>query len=331
MSVTRTASAPRAGAVTSAGPVAAVRAAETDRRFYAFALDRVIAWGIDLVVALVAQHYLLAGEQAYVRVLLVLATMLAVDGVLALMLGVTGFTPGRWCCGLRVVDVRTGRPIGTARAVLRAMIVGCAMAPFGLGLAALARSALDDPEQLRRGWHDRLVSSVVVDVRPLARVEQHEDTPRSAVVNLTAMRLVPARRTPSMADPARDSTRAPGSGGRPGSDVAPAAWGLVFDTGERVRVDTSVLIGRRPAPREGERGVRLVALPSVDRSVSETHAQVLVTRDRTLVVTDLGSTNGSVLRRQSVSRQLTSRRSATLLEGDVLHLGDRSMTVVRLA
>jgi uncharacterized RDD family membrane protein YckC len=309
-----------------------LRLAEVDRRFYAFVVDRVLAWGVDLAVALVAQHYLLDRGHVFAGVLVVVVTVPAVGGVLAVVLGVTGGTPGRWCCGLRVVDVRTAGPIGAGPSLLRAMVVGCATVPFGLGLAALARSALADPEHLRRGWHDRLVSSVVVDVGLPSRVEQTEGMAPRAVVNLTAMRLVPARRTPSDADPTRIGAGAPVSGSRPAQAApgAPAAWGLVFDTGVRVRVDASVVIGRRPEPREGERGVRLVGLPSSDMSLSQTHLQVVVTRDGTLVGTDLGSTNGSVLRRRSVSRPLTPGRPATLVDGDVVHLGDRAMTVIRL-
>jgi pSer/pThr/pTyr-binding forkhead associated (FHA) protein len=95
-------------------------------------------------------------------------------------------------------------------------------------------------------------------------------------------------------------------------------------------VETIVLIGRRPEPRPGEEGARLVGLPSSDMSVSKTHAQVAVAPDGTLVVTDRGSTNGSVLRRQGVTKPLTAGRPATLLDGDVVTLGDRTMTVVRI-
>jgi pSer/pThr/pTyr-binding forkhead associated (FHA) protein len=57
---------------------------------------------------------------------------------------------------------------------------------------------------------------------------------------------------------------------------------------------------------------------------------VAMTPDGTLVVTDRGSTNGSVLRRQGVAKPLTAGRPATLLAGDVVNLGDRTMTVVRI-
>jgi uncharacterized RDD family membrane protein YckC len=326
VSVVSTTSAPATAPVNPASPEAGLRVAETDRRFHAFAVDRVIAWGVDLAVAVVAQHYLMSRGHVLAGVLLVVAAVLVVGIVFAVMLGVTGSTPGKAFSGLRVIDVRTGRPIGVGPALLRSLIVTGATAPFGLGLAALAWTALTDPGHLRRGWHDRVVSSLVVDLRPVP-VEEVDDAGPRTVVNLTAMRLVPARRT-TVHDPA---LAAAVSGSTPASTprVTPA-WGLVLDTGERVRVETIVLIGRRPEPRPGEEGARLVGLPSSDMSVSTTHAQVAVAPDGTLVVTDRGSTNGSVLRRQGVTKPLTAGRPATLLDGDVVTLGDRTMTVVRI-
>jgi uncharacterized RDD family membrane protein YckC len=303
---------------TGAGP----RVAETDRRFHAFVVDRLIAWSFDLAAVVVAQHYLLSRGHVLAGALLVAATVLVVGGVFAVLLGLTGSTPGKALCGLRVVDTRTGRPIGVGPALVRTSIVGAATVPFGLGLAALAWTALADPGHLGRAWHDRRVSSLVVDRRPLAVVAESDESGPRAVVNLTAMRLVPARRTPLTA-----AVTAPTAASAPAQEPV---WGLVFDTGERVRVDTSVLIGRRPEPRAGEQDARLVGLPSSDLSVSATHARVVVTSDGTLVVTDLGSADRSVLRRQGVAKPLSGGRPATLLDGDVVHLGDRTMTVVRI-
>ena len=105
---------------------------------------------------------------------------------------------------------------------------------------------------------------------------------------------------------------------------------LTFDTGERVAVDGMVLVGRRPAGRPGESVRHLVALPSPDMSLSKTHAQVGVAGDDgALVVMDRGSTNGSVLTRQGVSRPLSGGKPTTLLDGDVVRFGDRSMEVSR--
>jgi pSer/pThr/pTyr-binding forkhead associated (FHA) protein len=104
---------------------------------------------------------------------------------------------------------------------------------------------------------------------------------------------------------------------------------LAFDTGERVPVDGVVLVGRRPSARPGEAVRHLVALPSQDMSLSKTHAQIGVAGDGALVVMDRGSTNGSVLTRQGVSRPLSGGKPTTLLEGDLVRFGDRSMEVSR--
>ncbi len=53
--------------------------------------------------------------------------------------------------------------------------------------------------------------------------------------------------------------------------------------------------------------------------------------DGTLVVIDRGSTNGSILIREGVARELTAGRAATLLDGDVVRFGDREMIVAREA
>ena len=345
---------------------AEVRVADVDRRFYAFAIDRLIAWGIDLAVAVVAVRFLASQGQVLLGVLVIVATVLVVGLVFALMVGTTGTTPGKSLLGLRLVHTGTGEPIGAGPAVLRTFVLGVAAVPFGFGLAALAWTAVADPSRLRRGWHDHLVSSLLVDTRPEpVVVEVAESGPRH-VVNLTALRLAPTRRTPEPAVPAPVPARAPArprhagptehppagaaepasrttvrdpalaQAQAPGQEPAtpaqppPATWGLEFDTGERVVVDTLVLIGRRPEPRAGEQGARLVGLPSSDMSVSKTHAQVVVASDGALVITDRGSTNGSTLLRKGMPRPLTAGRPATLLAGDQVAIGDRTMTVHRI-
>ena len=314
-----------------------VRVADPDRRFYAFALDRLIGWGIDAAVAVVAVRFLVSRGHPAAGGLLIAASVPAVGAVFSLLSGTTGVTPGKALLGLRLVHTGTGEPIGVGPAALRTCVLGIAAVPFGFGLAALAWTALADVTRMRRGWHDHLVSSVVLDARPAPVVEEpHEPAPRH-VVNLTAMRLMPPGRARAELDPAALPPRAATAvrprhaAGAPTvrAPLRATAWQLSFDTGEHVVVDTLVLIGRNPEPRTGERGARLVALPSADQSVSAIHAQVVVAPDGALVVTDRGSTNGSTLVRKGVPRPLTAGRPTTLLDGDVVTLGDRTMTVVR--
>ena len=75
----------------------------------------------------------------------------------------------------------------------------------------------------------------------------------------------------------------------------------------------------------------LVPLRSQDMSLSKTHAQLQVADDGALVVMDRGSTNGSILVRQGVARELGAGKPATLDPGDRVRFGDREMTVARRA
>lgn len=331
------------GRVAAPYPPDRVRVADLDRRFHAFAVDRLIGWGIDAAVAGAAIRLLVVRDHVLAGVLAIVATVLVVGLVSALLLGTYGATPGTWLLGLRVVRTDTGEPIGAGPAILRTCVLGLAAVPFGWGLAALAWTIVADTARLRRGWHDRLVSSVVVDVRPVAAAEevgqvgQAEQAAPGGVVNLTALRLVPSRRTPEPAEPEHATVRThepmgPQRDEPPVRVVLPSpAWEVAFDTGERVVVDTLVLVGRRPEPRRGEDGARLVGLSSADLSVSQTHAQVVVAADGALVVTDRASTNGSTLVRRGMPRPLDPGRPTTLLDGDSVTLGDRTMTVHRSA
>jgi hypothetical protein len=113
--------------------------------------------------------------------------------------------------------------------------------------------------------------------------------------------------------------------------AARAAWRVTFDTGETFVVEGLALVGRRPEPRGGEPVKHLVPLRSTDMSLSKTHAQFQVVPDGALVVMDRGSTNGSVVVRKGVSKPLTAGRPATLIDGDMVRFGDRSMSVSREA
>jgi len=273
--------------------------ADLDRRLHAFVADLVIVSGTALGVALLA-HWT-AGD-VVVPVVATVAGASAALAALAALLGTTGRTPGLAVFGLRVVPDHDGRPIGVGLATLRVLVVASATAPCGLGLIALAATALTDPAGRRRGWHDRLVDSVVVEVRVAVEVDVAETVP-GPVLNLTAARLVLARGGP-VASP-RAPTRAAVSTAR-----TPIRWGLVLDDGDEAAVDGVVLVGR---------------------AGSAALARVEVARDGALVVTDLGTADRSQVRRGGVSRPIGAGRSVTLLEDDVVTLGDRTVTVVRRA
>lgn len=340
-----------------APPVAArtdLPTADLERRYYAHVLDRALAWTTYAAVAGLG-WWLLDGPTAVVLTLL--GWVLVVQVALAVLLGLRGLSPGKAALGLRAVGAGTGRPVGVGAALLRGLVVGLAGLPtLLLGAATLAWTSASDRQ--RRGWHDHLAGTVVVDLRPVPEAEETDESRPRAIVNLTAMRLVPATARPPSAT--TRTPAAPPAGPRPSTPPTPPAppvppgpppadrpagarrravptdspastpgWQVELDSGERVVVDGLVLLGRGPVAGAGEQVRHLVPLPSQDMSVSKTHAQLQVATDGALVVMDRGSTNGSVLVRGGVSRELTPGKPVTLLDGDTVRLGDRSLRVRR--
>jgi len=312
--------------------------AELERRFRAFVVDRVVAWVVVAAAAYLVLRHLADPDRPVTGVVAVAAMVVAMGAVLAVPLGLTGSSPGRAVAGVRLVDARTGAPLGVGRAMRRQLLLGLATLPtFGIGVAVLAWTVATDPGGRRRGWHDRVVGSEVVDVRATrSREDVPEDAPEDAVprhlVNLTALRLGPV--VPASSHPVRARRTRPEPPGAAGTD-GPAAgahrgrWRVAFDTGETVPVEGPVLLGRDPEARPGEAVRHLVPLRSADMSLSKTHAQVRPTAEGLLVVTDRGSTNGSTLLRQGAVRELPVGRATTLLDGDRVRFGDREMQVLR--
>jgi len=134
--------------------------------------------------------------------------------------------------------------------------------------------------------------------------------------------VLPGRRADEVAEVA--------SGSQTGACLGrtgPPRWSLTLTTGERLVLDGLTLVGRDPQGRPGEPVARLWALPSADMSLSKTHGQFQVVPDGTVVVMDRGSTNGSLLVRGGITRELAAGRPATLRGGDVVRFGDREMRV----
>jgi len=334
-------------------------AADLERRLTAFAGDRLLGWGVAAGVAAAVRQ--VGGTSVAVALLVFVGVVVLVGLVTALLLGTTGLTPAKAALGLRVVRQSDGSPIGVGPALLRVLVLGVAGLPtLGLGAATLGWTAAMDPARRRRGLHDRIGDAIVVDVRPRPEQEETPEEQPQQLVNLTAMRLLPAppepttpaRGTPVLATirppadavppapppaapPAAPATRIPAP---PAPDaathlreaVAAARWQVAFDTGEAFEVAGLAIVGRRPEPRPGEPVRHVVPLPSSDMSLSKTHAQFQVAPDGALVVMDRGSTNGSYVVRRGMSRALTPGRPSTLLDGDVVRFGDRTMTVTRL-
>jgi uncharacterized RDD family membrane protein YckC len=329
--------------------------ADLERRYYAHVVDRGLAWASYAAVAGLA-GWLLDGPGAVL--LVVLGWVLVVQVGLAVLLGLRGMSPGKALLGLRAVSERTGDPVGVGPALLRGLVVGLSGPPtLLLGAAMLAWTSAADRARRRRGWHDHLAGTLVVDLRPAPEhVEVDEVSPRG-IVNLTAMRLVPPPARPASTPPPSTPppsiplsappsaapagppppARPPGARRRavptdaPPASSSPAAtgWVVELDSGERIGIEGLALLGRAPVARAGDRVRHLVPLRSQDMSVSKTHAQLEVAPDGALVVMDRGSTNGSVVVRAGVARELAAGRPVTLLDGDVVRLGDRALRVGR--
>ncbi|CUR61193.1 LigA [metagenome] len=379
--------------------------AQLERRFTAFAIDRILAWALLALVGVLTVMFV--SDDVWTVVGVVGGAMVLLWLVLAVLLGMSGTSPGKAATGLRVVHHGTGTPIGVGPALLRSLVLGAAGLPtFGIGVATLAWTAVEDRGRQRRGWHDHLAHTVVVDVRPVVEVATSavDEGPRH-IVNLTAMRLIPAppveavrtpersehsmRRqqlppevvappaaapqqaahqatqapptqpvphpappvahpqapqqapqharhrapqappAPSVAPPAQPLAPPATQPGRP--QPQPARWRVHFDNGESFVIAGMALVGRRPEPRSGEQVAHLIPLASADMSVSKTHAQFGPAPDGTIVVMDRGSTNGTILVRQGVSRQLAAGKPAALVHGDKVVYGDREMTITREA
>ena len=345
--------------------------AQLERRFTAFAIDRLVGWGLLALVGVGTATFV--SDELWTVVCTIAGATVVLWLAFAVALGVGGVSPGKAVTGLRVVHHGTGTPIGVGPALVRALVLGVSGLPtFGIGIATLAWTAVEDRGRQRRGWHDHLAHTVVVDVRPVPDdVEDEVDAGPRHIVNLTAMRLIPAppveapatperselsmRRQPLPADviappprerpqppspqqwkqpvaaapPAwRPSVQRPQTGPGPG---AAARWRVHFDNGESFVIAGMALVGRRPEARHGEQVAHLVPLTSPDMSVSKTHAQFGPASDGTIVVMDRGSTNGTQLVRQGVSRQLAPGKPAALVDGDKVVYGDREMILTREA
>jgi pSer/pThr/pTyr-binding forkhead associated (FHA) protein len=94
--------------------------------------------------------------------------------------------------------------------------------------------------------------------------------------------------------------------------------------GSTAELDRPVLIGRAPSgDRSDSRAPRLMTVPSPNHDISRTHLEVAA-EDWQIVVTDLNSTNGTVLVRPGAvdRQQLTPREPVTVQLGSVIELGD---------
>lgn len=177
------------------------------------------------------------------------------------------------------------------------------------------------------GWWARLRSRL--SVRSLrARRRSSRSVPRLAPGGRPAGSAAPpagpaqpARREPSLpAEPsAPQEERTVLAVGR----TEPAELHLDLDTGERVAVQGTGVLGRDPvAPAPAQR----IALPDPSRTLSKNHLGFGVAEGR-LWVEDLHSTNGSFLDEGQGERRLEPGVRTFVAPGGIIRCGDRTVTV----
>ncbi len=120
-----------------------------------------------------------------------------------------------------------------------------------------------------------------------------------------------------------DQPEVPADQPDPGRSVA----ALTFSSGEELEVDTAVLVGRAPEPsRSTSDDPRLVVVHSPQLMVSATHLEIRPGTgpdEGTAVVTDLGSTNGTILTQPGTPPlDLQPGIAVPLSPGAALELGD---------
>ncbi|MEN0086642.1 MAG: FHA domain-containing protein [Leifsonia sp.] len=104
---------------------------------------------------------------------------------------------------------------------------------------------------------------------------------------------------------------------------APATFAVRLPSGDTRLLDTPLLVGRRPVPQRVSDGVepRLVTVVSPTQEVSSTHVRIEQSGDA-VVVTDLRSTNGTLVTGPAGARRLRPGESVVVLAGARVEIGD---------
>ncbi|WP_418908614.1 RDD family protein [Glutamicibacter endophyticus] len=104
---------------------------------------------------------------------------------------------------------------------------------------------------------------------------------------------------------------------------------LHFDDGQALTIEHSALIGRNPAPAEGEQVDELISLDDPERTVSKTHLLVQSGASG-LWVTDRQSANGSyIVDGQGGTRDLVPGQPQQVSPGQTVYFGERNFKVER--
>jgi hypothetical protein len=103
--------------------------------------------------------------------------------------------------------------------------------------------------------------------------------------------------------------------------AARPSYAVVFDTGEQVRLDQPVIVGRAPALTPGEAGT-LLAINDPDYSISKTHLAVGADSDGPWVM-DRHSLNGTAIVRSEGEIACPPGERVLVSLGDTVYFGNR--------
>lgn len=105
-------------------------------------------------------------------------------------------------------------------------------------------------------------------------------------------------------------------------------WALVTSEGERIALQQTAVVGRRPSRPADLPAAQLIALPDPEKMLSKTHALIELGSTEAWV-TDLGSTNGTELLEASGERECPPDERIALQPGARLRFGGVEIELVR--
>ena len=126
---------------------------------------------------------------------------------------------------------------------------------------------------------------------------------------------------------ARQQPGIPGQPPAPSVTARPVAR-LAFSSGETIDVDRAILVGRAPEARRfsSTDQPRLMTVPSPNQEISSTHLEIRPgsgVDHGSAIVTDMGSTNGTVLVQPGLAPEdLRPGIPVQLIPGAIVDLGD---------
>ncbi|MDJ0350053.1 FHA domain-containing protein [Cryobacterium sp. PH29-G1] len=296
------------GRAPDAGMLVGVVAATLGRRSWAYLID-----AAPLVVLLVAMLVLGFSSGPTAALVWLAAVALCYIGAHSFLYAQHGRSFGRYLLRLRSVDGLSGTPLGVVALVLRP--------PRPLGTRVTVTADLSQGRDPLAVVHDPLATTRLT---PPASATPTSATPTASTA--AASTAKPSAPRPSTASAPPDSSPSSPDGYEPQKRSTDHVT-IVLDSGQTQQVRTTLLIGRRPANQPGGAQHPLFPWTDMSRTLSKTHA-LISWSGTALIVTDLGSANGTTLITDAGERQiLPAGVGVAAAPGWSVHLGDRSFLV----